>query len=65
MWQPEKVIRRSMLSKANMNGALQRFVLGEMIKTSRLDIDALAVFIRKNQIEPDWMSMQLPIGTRT
>ena len=41
---------------------LQRFVLAEMIKTSQLDIASLANFVRMKQIEPDWMSMQLPNG---
>lgn len=40
----------------------RRFVLAEMIKTSQLDIASLANFVRMKQIEPDWMSMQLPNG---
>jgi hypothetical protein len=33
-----------------------------MIKASCVDIDNLALFIRSNEIKPDWMNMQLPLG---
>jgi hypothetical protein len=39
------------------------FVLAEMIKASRIDIDSLIRFINHHNIEPDWMSMQIPLGT--
>ncbi|KEY67227.1 hypothetical protein S7711_06696 [Stachybotrys chartarum IBT 7711] len=42
--------------------AEKRFVLAEMIKASCVDIDNLALFIRSNEIKPDWMNMQLPLG---
>jgi hypothetical protein len=38
------------------------FVLAEMIKASRIDIDSLIRFINHHNIEPDWMSMQIPLG---
>ncbi|KAF4123172.1 hypothetical protein GMORB2_6722 [Geosmithia morbida] len=38
----------------------QRFVLAEIIKSSRLDVETLAMFVRDNRIEPDWWNMQLP-----
>jgi hypothetical protein len=38
-------------------------MLAEMIKTSRLDIETLAMFVKANQVRPDWMSMQIPLGT--
>jgi hypothetical protein len=37
-------------------------VLAEIIKTSTLDVEAIAAFVRSSQIDPDWMSMQLPLG---
>lgn len=37
-------------------------MLAEIIKNSKLDIGSLAAFIRSNQIEPDWMTMQVPYG---
>ncbi|CAJ2507018.1 Uu.00g082040.m01.CDS01 [Anthostomella pinea] len=40
----------------------KRFVLGEMIKVSTIDVTTLIDFIRAHQIEPNWMSMQLPGG---
>ncbi|KAI4870932.1 hypothetical protein F4820DRAFT_149598 [Hypoxylon rubiginosum] len=40
----------------------KRFVLGEMIKVSTVDISTLVDFIRAHQVEPNWMSMQLPGG---
>lgn len=40
----------------------QRFVLAEMIKNSKVDINSLAAFVRSSQIEPEWMAMQLPYG---
>jgi hypothetical protein len=33
-----------------------------MIKASRIDIDSLIRFIKYHKIEPDWMSMQIPLG---
>src|SRR4051794_25674265 len=41
----------------------QRFLLAEIIKTSQMDIDSLSNFIRANGVEPNWMQMQLPLGT--
>ena len=41
---------------------LQRFVLGEMIKVSTIDVATLVDFIRNHQVEPNWMLMQLPGG---
>ena len=38
------------------------FVLAEMIKASRIDVDSLVRFIKYHKIEPDWMSMQIPLG---
>ncbi|KAI1085652.1 hypothetical protein F5B20DRAFT_11195 [Whalleya microplaca] len=40
----------------------KRFVLGEMIKVSSIDISTLVEFIRAHQVSPNWMSMQLPGG---
>ncbi|KAI1410144.1 hypothetical protein F5Y13DRAFT_77556 [Hypoxylon sp. FL1857] len=40
----------------------KRFVLGEMIKVSTIDVPTLVEFIRAHQVEPNWMSMQLPNG---
>lgn len=41
----------------------QRFVLAEIIKASQLDVNVLASFVNAQGIEPDWMQMQLPLGT--
>ncbi|KXJ94306.1 hypothetical protein Micbo1qcDRAFT_43142 [Microdochium bolleyi] len=40
----------------------KRFVLAEMIKVSSLDVPTLVEFIRAHQLEPRWLSMQLPGG---
>ncbi|TWU72592.1 hypothetical protein ED733_003067 [Metarhizium rileyi] len=40
----------------------KRFVLAEIIKSSTVNIDILLTFINTNQVDPDWMSMQLPLG---
>ncbi|KAL7626751.1 hypothetical protein AAE478_003525 [Parahypoxylon ruwenzoriense] len=40
----------------------KRFVLGEMIKVSTIDISTLVDFIKAHHVEPNWMSMQLPGG---
>ncbi|KAI1375891.1 hypothetical protein F4677DRAFT_104573 [Hypoxylon crocopeplum] len=40
----------------------KRFVLGEMIKVSTIDVFTLVDFIKAHQVEPNWMSMQLPGG---
>lgn len=40
----------------------QRFVLGEIIKVSNLDIATLVEFIKTHNVEPNWLSMQLPGG---
>ncbi|XXH04856.1 hypothetical protein Hte_011278 [Hypoxylon texense] len=40
----------------------KRFVLGEMIKVSTVDVATLVDFIRAHRVEPNWMSMQLPGG---
>ncbi|KAI4601882.1 hypothetical protein KJ359_010748 [Pestalotiopsis sp. 9143b] len=39
-----------------------RFLLGEMIKASTIDVSILAEFIRAQNMEQNWMNMQLPIG---
>ncbi|KAH8674063.1 hypothetical protein BX600DRAFT_509263 [Xylariales sp. PMI_506] len=39
-----------------------RFVLGEMIKASSVDVPLLAEFIKAHNIEQNWMHMQLPTG---
>lgn len=44
------------------NHRAQRFVLAEMIKVSQIDIGALVDFARHYDIQPDWLSMQLPNG---
>ncbi|KAI1495589.1 hypothetical protein F5X99DRAFT_425929 [Biscogniauxia marginata] len=38
----------------------KRFVLAEMIKVSTIDVHTLVNFIRAHNVEPNWMSMQLP-----
>jgi hypothetical protein len=45
-----------------LTGVGQRFVLGEIIKVSAIDVPTLVDFIRTHQIEPNWMLMQLPGG---
>ncbi|KAI1107222.1 hypothetical protein F4804DRAFT_220705 [Jackrogersella minutella] len=40
----------------------KRFVLGEMIKVSTIDVYTLVDFIKSHHVEPNWMSMQLPGG---
>ncbi|KAI1268561.1 hypothetical protein F5Y18DRAFT_234765 [Xylariaceae sp. FL1019] len=40
----------------------KRFVLSEMIKASTIDVSILVDFIRLNNVNPNWMSMQLPGG---
>ncbi|KAI1808560.1 hypothetical protein F4811DRAFT_246438 [Daldinia bambusicola] len=40
----------------------KRFVLGEIIKVSTIDVSTLVDFIKAHQVEPNWMSMQLPGG---
>ncbi|KAI8634848.1 hypothetical protein F5Y19DRAFT_127515 [Xylariaceae sp. FL1651] len=42
--------------------AEKRFVLGEMIKVSTIDVPTLVDFIKAHNVEPNWMSMQLPGG---
>ncbi|KAK8048425.1 hypothetical protein PG994_010155 [Apiospora phragmitis] len=39
-----------------------RFVLGEMIKASSIDVHLLVDFIKNNHVEQNWMYMQLPVG---
>ncbi|ORY70082.1 uncharacterized protein BCR38DRAFT_99249 [Pseudomassariella vexata] len=39
-----------------------RFVLGEMIKASSIDVPLLAEFIKMHNVEQNWMYMQLPAG---
>jgi len=34
-----------------------------MIKVSQIDLHALVEFVRSYEVDPDWMSMQLPNGT--
>ncbi|KAI1330375.1 hypothetical protein F5Y16DRAFT_15979 [Xylariaceae sp. FL0255] len=40
----------------------KRFVLSEMIKVSSIDIGTLVEFIKFNNVQPNWMFMQLPGG---
>ncbi|KAI2639905.1 hypothetical protein GGS26DRAFT_292106 [Hypomontagnella submonticulosa] len=40
----------------------KRFVLGEMIKVSTMDVSTLVEFIKNHHVEPNWMLMQLPGG---
>ncbi|KAI1337796.1 hypothetical protein F5Y15DRAFT_144228 [Xylariaceae sp. FL0016] len=40
----------------------KRFVLGEMIKVSTIDVSAIVDFLRAHQVKPNWLSMQLPGG---
>ena len=44
------------------NRPVQRFVLAEMIKVSQIDVHALVELVRSYEVDPDWMSMQLPNG---
>jgi hypothetical protein len=41
----------------------QRFLLGEMIKASSIDVPLLADFIKTHNVEQNWMFMQLPLGS--
>ena len=47
--------------KANLN-YLQRFLLAEIIKTSKVSIDTLLGIIREEQIQPIWDEILLPPG---
>ncbi|RYP17338.1 hypothetical protein DL767_010036 [Monosporascus sp. MG133] len=40
----------------------KRFVLGEIIKVSNLDVATIVEFIRAHNVEPNWFLMQLPGG---
>ncbi|KAI1281218.1 hypothetical protein F5Y07DRAFT_289704 [Xylaria sp. FL0933] len=40
----------------------KRFVLGEIIKVSSIDVPTLVEFIKAHNIMPDWFEMQLPGG---
>ncbi|KAI0856585.1 hypothetical protein F4860DRAFT_397352 [Xylaria cubensis] len=40
----------------------KRFVLGEIIKVSAIDVPVLVGFIKAHKVEPNWMAMQLPGG---
>ncbi|GAB1320233.1 hypothetical protein MFIFM68171_10443 [Madurella fahalii] len=40
----------------------KRFILGEMVKTSHMDVGVLVDFIKSHDVQPDWLSMQLPGG---
>jgi hypothetical protein len=40
----------------------QRFLLAEIIKTSKVSIDTLLGIIKKEHIEPDWSEIFLPQG---
>lgn len=42
--------------------AERRFVLAEMIKASEIDVGLLVDFVKRNNVQPDWLSMQLPGG---
>ncbi|KAI0389008.1 hypothetical protein F5Y17DRAFT_163975 [Xylariaceae sp. FL0594] len=45
-----------------LTGVRQRFVLGEIIKVSAIEVPTLVDFIKSHRIQPNWMSMQLPGG---
>jgi hypothetical protein len=47
--------------KANLNYP-QRFLLAEIIKTSKVSIDTLLGIIREEQIQPIWDEILLPPG---
>ncbi|KAH6671514.1 hypothetical protein F5X68DRAFT_42768 [Plectosphaerella plurivora] len=40
----------------------KRFILSEMIKQSKVDVETLVDFVESNGIEADWHAMQLPVG---
>ncbi|KAI2642598.1 hypothetical protein GGS21DRAFT_181006 [Xylaria nigripes] len=40
----------------------KRFVLGEIIKVSAIDVPTLVDFIKAHKVQPNWMLMQLPGG---
>ncbi|KAI0399940.1 hypothetical protein F4802DRAFT_528400 [Xylaria palmicola] len=40
----------------------KRFVLGEIIKVSAIDVSTIVDFIKAHKVEPNWMMMQLPSG---
>ncbi|OTB07201.1 hypothetical protein M426DRAFT_318228 [Hypoxylon sp. CI-4A] len=40
----------------------KRFVLGEIVKVSTIDVSVLVEFIKAHHVEPNWMAMQLPSG---
>ncbi|KAG6011782.1 hypothetical protein E4U54_007910 [Claviceps lovelessii] len=40
----------------------KRFVLAEILKSSDVDVESLWQFIKANQIVPNWMNMQVPLG---
>ncbi|KAG5980487.1 hypothetical protein E4U55_003986 [Claviceps digitariae] len=40
----------------------KRFVLAEILKSSDVGIEHLWEFIKANQIVPNWMNMQVPLG---
>ncbi|KAG5950825.1 hypothetical protein E4U53_004351 [Claviceps sorghi] len=40
----------------------KRFVLAEILKSSDVSIEHLWQFIKANQIVPNWMNMQVPLG---
>jgi len=42
--------------------APQRFLLAEIIKTSKVSIDTLLGIIKKEHIEPNWTEIFLPQG---
>jgi len=44
------------------NNAEKRFLLAEMIKQSPLDIGVLVDFVKSQNIQPDWLNIQLPGG---
>ncbi|KAI0873061.1 hypothetical protein GGS24DRAFT_408003 [Hypoxylon argillaceum] len=46
----------------NFSDDEKRFVLGEILKVSAIDVNTLVDFIKAHKVEPDWMLMQLPGG---
>ncbi|KAI1128081.1 hypothetical protein F5Y10DRAFT_182661 [Nemania abortiva] len=46
----------------NFSDDEKRFVLGEIIKVSSIDVTTLVEFIKAHRVEPNWMLMQLPSG---
>ncbi|KAL1878814.1 hypothetical protein VTK73DRAFT_7467 [Phialemonium thermophilum] len=48
--------------ESSFTDAEKRFVLAEMIKVSHIDVDTLVDFVKRHEIYPQWLLMQLPSG---